>query len=78
MDDAADVKCVRTQRRSGLDIFLHVQTFLHVLACATFIFWGWWWVVLAAVWLFLGLLLMIVGLLASTEPIDEYGYGINV
>lgn len=48
---------------------------VHVVVAGTLIFWSFYGIATFAVWLFLGTVLLIVALMASTEPIDQYGMG---
>lgn len=66
------------QRRKGLDIFLHVMAVINLAVDGSFIFWATYGIALASVWLFLGIPIFIVAMMASTEPIDEYGVGMGV
>lgn len=48
---------------------------VHVALTVTCIFWAYYGIALAGIWLVEAILLLIVGLMASKEPVDEYGVG---
>lgn len=43
---------------------------------ATCVLWAFWGIAVASVWLFEGIILLIVAMMASKEPLDEYGTGV--
>lgn len=56
---------------------LHLMTLLHLIFSFVWVLWNVWpQISLPVIWFVLGFILFLVALVASKEPIDEYGYGV--
>lgn len=50
---------------------------IELILCGTAILWSVFFI-LISVWVFMFLIYLIVGLMASAEPVDQYGTGVGV